>query len=394
MLDAEGVPASKARSSLRRPNSACRYEQHVAQWVSRQLALRRSPPCEGEGVGNLGPPPSTAERRRALTRVYSAANCRPTRQRSQSLGKLRTAEKGADTTTVLSATKNVDPGSTVLKTLAMMESTLNDTAHFYGYDSVQVRAEAKRIVKTGNEAAMKLVDQGEYVAALNVFKRTEASGGLCPGANALTFSNLACAYHKMGRLDVALVNVEAALKAYKSGSAMGRCISLGDIRLNMGVILSEQGRHREALSQVRQAVSLLRQELFEGRPCDSYRALIDCVRWELPPKRLAIFPIAIYNLAVELEHLGMRARALEAYRMALAMSTKLVGKKHATTAILQERLRQAKLTLGEQPRPSGAGLNWICTGAYHRNDRREGSSATVIRRRSAPSITIDVPKCD
>lgn len=381
MLDAEGVPASKARSSLRRPNSACRYEQHVAQWVSRQLALRRSPPCEGEGVGNLGPPPSTAERRRALTRVYSAANCRPTRQRSQSLGKLRTAEKGADTTTVLSATKNVDPGSTVLKTLAMMESTLNDTAHFYGYDSVQVRAEAKRIVKTGNEAAMKLVDQGsmwnrgsrvnvshldgivylgEYVAALNVFKRTEASGGLCPGANALTFSNLACAYHKMGRLDVALVNVEAALKAYKSGSAMGRCISLygcnaarlpwltpqlprGDIRLNMGVILSEQGRHREALSQVRQAVSLLRQELFEGRPCDSYRALIDCVRWELPPKRLAIFPIAIYNLAVELEHLGMRARALEAYRMALAMSTKLVGKKHATTAILQERLRQAKL---------------------------------------------------
>ena len=75
-----------------------------------------------------------------------------------------------------------------------------------------------------------------------------------------------------------------------------------DILLNQGVIFSSLNLHAESLSSVEKAVHLLRRELFvRGATNDELHHLIGSMRTNAKLSRLAVFPIALHNLAVELE---------------------------------------------------------------------------------------------
>eukprot|EP00474_Spongospora_subterranea_P011005 CRZ11463.1 hypothetical protein [Spongospora subterranea] len=370
---------------IRRPSSAsstCRYEDYTSLWIKKRIALKqrddepRSPPV---GMNTL----TSQQRSTELSKIYAR------RSRSQSKLLRHSSDlKGHEraSSTDKSQGKRANPVGVVQN----LELTLRKTADYFGYDSVQVSQEAKVIVKFANQAAMRLVEKGDTIAAISLFKRAESAGKLCPGSNALTYNNMACAYKRLGRLESGLDSIESALCTHKIGGEAGRCISLAAIRLNYGVILSAMGRHRESLQQIRASVYFLRKELFDPAASDSVAQLMRAVRWTLSRRRLGIFPIALYNLAVELEILGKKGRALEGYRMALYFAKKLVGKRHNTTATLEQRYRQYQMMLGTH-KPTGMGLSWVCDGSGSEGDN---PSARISRSGNSSLINISLPCCE
>lgn len=149
---------------------------------------------------------------------------------------------------------------------------------------------------------------------------------------AVTYNNIGCYYRKMGQPREALVNLERALQTLEETSNPEHA---GDTHLNICAILSQMGRHTEALEHAQTALILLQEELyFENNSGESGGA----------KSRFGVLAIAYHNIAVEQEHLGRFEDCLATYCKALELSQAQLGDSHPITVSLSKSFDDASNT--------------------------------------------------
>lgn len=75
----------------------------------------------------------------------------------------------------------------------------------------------------------------------------------------MTYNNLACYYRRVGRLHAALKYLKRALRIE---SRLDRVVHPADTHVNICVVLSQLGRHAEALRHAQASERLVQRELF------------------------------------------------------------------------------------------------------------------------------------
>jgi len=126
---------------------------------------------------------------------------------------------------------------------------------------------------------------------------------------AVTLNNLGCFYKQMSKPHTAHKYLERALEIE---ATTPECDNPAGTHLNLCAILSQLGRHAEALEHAECALELLS----DGTPSS-----------EKNPAT-SITAIAYYNKAVEQEYLRLGEQALKSYSEAFQVAAKELGQKH------------------------------------------------------------------
>eukprot|EP00002_Diphylleia_rotans_P013546 TRINITY_DN2646_c0_g1_i1.p1 TRINITY_DN2646_c0_g1~~TRINITY_DN2646_c0_g1_i1.p1 ORF type:complete len:690 (+),score=138.16 TRINITY_DN2646_c0_g1_i1:91-2160(+) len=183
----------------------------------------------------------------------------------------------------------VEEGIKYLELVAQLQSDV------YGSCSDEVWLTIEQILQISNTLAMTLLEKGDHtncVRFLRHAKQLSATQGWSAKANisrlrcrAITLNNLACFCRKKGKFQDALnyvksaIDIEAQLDVSEVENPAGSV-------LNMCAILSQLGRHEEALASCKRAMAFLKSQ-------------------PITPSNVSSTAIAYHNLGVEQEHLRM-----------------------------------------------------------------------------------------
>ncbi|CAG9327090.1 unnamed protein product [Blepharisma stoltei] len=170
----------------------------------------------------------------------------------------------------------------------------------WGYESNEI---SKTLCEFCNLYAMSLMQQNKFDSSLTYLRRAEFLSERLPVMKAVTYNNLACFYRKQGKHRISLKYLQRALLLEPSG----------DIHLNLCAVLSQIGKHEQALEQAMHAIIYLQDELFEAA-YEKKQSVID--------ERAPILAVAYHNLAVELEFLRRITEAHSYYMKAVAFAKK------------------------------------------------------------------------
>jgi hypothetical protein len=166
-----------------------------------------------------------------------------------------------------------------------------------------------------------------------------------PAGKAVTFNNFACFSRQQGRLHASLAYLQKALGIEQK---LAQVDTPADTHLNLCAVLSQLGRHREALEHSQQALMLLQEELFaEGA---SERAA-------QKPDRVAVLAICYHNIGVECEFLKHYQASLQAYTKGVEIASVYLGATHGITQTLERSQAAARGAIDKQAlkRKGGAG---------------------------------------
>lgn len=150
---------------------------------------------------------------------------------------------------------------------------------------------------------------------------------------AVTYNNLACFYRRKGKLRAALNYLKKTLRIE---STMASADNPGDTHLNMCAVLSQLGRHAQALEHGQAALILLQEELFSPSA--------DGGEKELNNDRIAVLAIAYHNIGVEQEYLKKMSAAFRSYKKGTELAEAHLGD-HGITVTLRNSLLAAKTAL-------------------------------------------------
>lgn len=138
-----------------------------------------------------------------------------------------------------------------------------------------------------NLVAMIFLQKDKFDLTLIFLQKADTLSVNNPKYLAITLNNKACYYRKTGKLRTALQCLQDALTLeWKSKKED----TLADTYLNLCAVLSQLGRHKEALENVLFSITLLQEEILGNQ--------------KIGTERLLVLTIAYHNLAVELEHLS------------------------------------------------------------------------------------------
>jgi tetratricopeptide (TPR) repeat protein len=142
---------------------------------------------------------------------------------------------------------------------------------------------------------MSYLSKGDHKTSLNLLKRAE---GLARGSEmkSAVLNNLGCYYKKVGKPRLALMYLE---KARDIESKDPSAKTIAKTHLNYCAILSELGKHSEALVHVMKAVVMLQDEFLRLR----------LARKSYNEEKIEVLAVAYQNYAVELEFL-QKVRAI------------------------------------------------------------------------------------
>mmetsp|Transcript_16162 Transcript_16162/g.41287 ORF Transcript_16162/g.41287 Transcript_16162/m.41287 type:complete len:374 (-) Transcript_16162:600-1721(-) len=155
----------------------------------------------------------------------------------------------------------------------------------------------------------------------------------------LAHGSPSCYYKQRGKLHAALHYLERTLKI-EEAAATGAVENPASTHLNIAATLSTLGRHSAAVEYAREAVELLQAELQMDSTAD-LMAETDA-KMEAQPgsaplaAKLSILAAALYNQAVELEHLGQGAQALLAYTQAAYVARRSAGPQSSMAIMLHK----------------------------------------------------------
>lgn len=138
--------------------------------------------------------------------------------------------------------------------------------------------------------------------ATELLKKAEILTENEPGGRAVTYNNLACFARQQGRLHAALAFLQKALRIEET---LARVENPADTHLNLCAVLSQLGKHPEALQHGIAALTLLQDELFSDATAASSAAQ--------KPDRVAVLAICYHNIGVEYEFLKDWEAAAQAY---------------------------------------------------------------------------------
>lgn len=140
---------------------------------------------------------------------------------------------------------------------------------------------------------------------------------------AATFNNYGCFFRRKGKLLHALQYLE---KAVVMEQVANEADNPAATHLNLCAILSELGRHKDALFHAECALAVLERQ---------DNVTTKCVN------DISILAVAHHNLAVEHEFLKQHDQAIESYAKACTIAERELGNEHPTTVAIRNSFSQA-----------------------------------------------------
>lgn len=204
----------------------------------------------------------------------------------------------------------------------------------------------ERLAVGYNTLGMKHLKDGQTDVSCRFFEKAEA---LTDPANlhmnpesrlvlrAVTYNNLGCFYKSMSKLHTALQYLRKAQKIEERSS--GKCQNPAGTHLNLCALLSQMGKHTEALAHAQRALVLLK----ESPPLPASEA---------PPgsSSQSLACVAHFNMGAELEHLKRPNEALRSYQSALDSCLAELGEEHALSRQISACLTQLGNKVKSSPR--------------------------------------------
>lgn len=226
-----------------------------------------------------------------------------------------------------------------LEALKYLERGLMMRRETYGLDSEEVADSCRCLASLCNQIVMDDTSLDEAVA-FELLKKaellTEPRGPSRTGATrmrlrATTFNNLACHYRREGKLRTALSYLEKAERLESGGDSVGIPDRGAATHLNMCAVLSQLGRHSDALQHAQEALRIVEGLMAGGAGAD-----------EQPSSNAAtMYAIACHNLGVEQEYLQQYEACLDTYLQGLEWAEKNVGLGAAITGTLRTSYTKA-----------------------------------------------------
>ena len=221
-----------------------------------------------------------------------------------------------------------------------------------GRDSVEVATSSEYLIKLLNKLAVQSIRDGQYDECISYLGRALKLSE--PDAvphlehyRILTLNNASCCHRRLGNTQLALKYAKDALDV---GFQTRDDKSLACSHLNACSVLSQAGRHEEALRHARDAVNASLQALRTSQEDPTsmldYKEgqdLDDEEKARLNQEQLATLCIAYHNAGVEFEHLG-RKECMQLYRRALNLAEMHLPRKRKMAAKFRSSLQSAQRT--------------------------------------------------
>lgn len=165
--------------------------------------------------------------------------------------------------------------------------------------------------------------------ANNLLQRAELLSRSDPPGKAWTFNNYAGLFRRQGQLHSALRYMKQAL-AIEQGLPQKEVLYPADTYINMCAVLSQCGRHKDALKHANSALKILQTTLFKGDgPGGS------CTH-ALRADQIATMVIAYHNIGVENEYIRKFTNAMKAYTRGAELADTYLGENHGLTLALRK----------------------------------------------------------
>ena len=280
--------------------------------------MSSSPTSRAAGAG-AGPGPSSSS--------SSSSSSSPAQQQAQAQAQAQLAQGVAEELALArldEAGGQLQREGRYLEALECLERGLVLRQRLYGARSDAVWGACKAAGELCNLLAMTYLQKQDYGMVGELLKKAEILTERDPAGRAVTFNNLACFCRQQGRLHASLTYLQRAL-AIEQG--LQRVDNPADTHLNLCAVLSQLGRHEEALGHAQAALQLLQDELFGGPGGAAAAAQ--------KPDRIAVLAIAYHNLGVEHEFLKQFTASLKAYTKGVEIAGVYLGAAHGITATLR-----------------------------------------------------------
>lgn len=190
----------------------------------------------------------------------------------------------------------------------------------------------ERLAVGYNTLGMKHLKDGNNEISAKFFEKAEA---LTDPANlhmipeqrlvlrAVTYNNMGCFYKSLNKLHTALQYLKKAQSIEER--SRGKCQNPAGTQLNMCALLSQMGKHTEALGHAQKALQLLQaQDPMGGGQGES------------------LICVAYFNMGAEYEHLRKYTEAIWAYQRAHESCLTELGEAHPLSVQISDCLKQLK----------------------------------------------------
>lgn len=193
-----------------------------------------------------------------------------------------------------------------------------------------------------NTLGMKHLKDGNTEASCKFFEKAEA---LTDPANlhmnaesrlvlrAVTYNNMGCFYKSMSKLHTALQYLKKAQKIEEKSGV--KCQNPAGTHLNLCALLSQMGKHQDALQHADRALKLLEAQNGRAAPV----AHVDSAGGS---NSESLICVAYFNMGAEYEHLKKMQEALWAYQRAHEHCLAELGQEHPLSQQISSCLDQLK----------------------------------------------------
>jgi tetratricopeptide (TPR) repeat protein len=200
-----------------------------------------------------------------------------------------------------------------LKAFDCMERALVLRRHFFGLDSEEVVQACRALAEMCNLLAMSFLQKDKYAVTIDLLKKAEVlTQRHHPAERATTLNNLACYYRRLGKLHSAMTSLKRALELEKR---LEKVRNTADTQLNMCAVLSQLGKHQEALEHAQEALIALQEGFIQGKhTTDNAAADSTADPSSVRLDRISVMCIAYHNVGVEQEFLKDFAESVVSYK--------------------------------------------------------------------------------
>lgn len=236
--------------------------------------------------------------------------------------------------------------------LVLMDQALLSRVRAYGEGSGQVVAYIEQLALVQNSVAMAFLHKEQYSKCLHLLRKAEdltAISSRLGAAQVQTLNNLACCYRRMGKVKKALTLLRQSLTIL---SHQDRLDARAVTHLNICAILSQLGRHQEALEHAKAAVLYCQKQLLAGKLKASLASEQD--QNALLTEKIVVLGIAYHNLGVEEEFVGNLDSCLEWYYKALSLVRAHLGEDEDIAQTFKESYLNAKKAVQQQKKSASS----------------------------------------
>ncbi|RLN83922.1 hypothetical protein BBJ28_00021465 [Nothophytophthora sp. Chile5] len=232
-----------------------------------------------------------------------------------------------------------------LKAFDCMERALVLRRHFFGLESDEVVQACRALAEMCNLLAMSFLQQDNYAVTIDLLKKAEVLTQRHPAERATTLNNLACYYRRLGKLHAAMTSLKRALELEKR---LENLRNAADTHLNMCAVLSQLGKHQEALEHAQEALITLQEGFFQGTSAPVGAAATEGSAGDTSSSRLdrlSVLCIAYHNIGVEQEFLKDYAESVASYKKGVGVAEQYLGMDHSITITIRNSYLAAKRTM-------------------------------------------------